>query len=370
MSFVYPLLNKVQQNIQVLLDRLCSEGRERGIQVAAYFRGDLIVNAWAGVADVDTGAKVDSDTLFPVFSVTKGIVATIVHQLVARDLFSYDTRISEVWPDFGVAGKERMTVEQVLRHTAGITKMPAGTTVAEVADWNGICRKIAESPAEWEPGSRCEYHGLTYGWILGEVARRADGRFFSQLLQDEICAPLGIDTMFVGLPAAYDGRVAWLENPHAETPPDDGTPQVVPFSMQPLFTWMNRLEGRQACVPAGNGLMNARALARHYAALLPGGVDGIELLSPERVQLSARFGTPPVGDEMRPNGWGLGYLIGEPNDIMGESNTAFGVGGHGGAIGFADISLNLAVGLARNLFLPEDPALEIIKELRRSLPGT
>jgi len=360
----------VQQNIQKLLNRLCAEGRERGIQLAAYYQGVLIVNAWAGIADVNTGAKVEPDTLFPVFSVTKGLVATIVHQLVERGLLSYDTRIVEIWPGFGVGGKERMTVEQILRHTAGITKLPAGTTVAEAADWDGICSTIAGLPAEWEPGTRYEYHGLTSGWILGEVARRVDGRFFSQLLQDEVCAPLGIDTMVVGLPATCDRQVAWLENPDAEPLPDDGTPQVVPFSMQPLYAWMNRLEGRQACVPAGNGLMNALALARHYAALLPGGVDGIELLPPKRVHLAAMFGTPAVGDEIRPNGWGLGYLLGEPNNIMGETTAAFGVGGHGGAIGFADRSRDLAVGLARNLFLPDDPALEIIHELRRSLPGT
>ncbi len=357
-------MNNPQQTIQALLDRLCAEGLERGIQVAAYHDGKMIVNAWSGIADAITGARVDPDTLFPVFSVTKGLAATIVHQLVERGLLNYDMRIAEVWPEFGCNGKAGMTLEQILRHTAGVTKLPAGTTIMELSDWGAICGIIAGLPAEWEPGTRYAYHGLTCGWILGEVVRRVDGRNFSQLVQEEICTPLGIDTIYVGLPANCTKQVAWLEYPEAEILPDDGTPQVVPFSMQPLYAWMNRSEGRQACVPAGNGIMNAGALARHYAALLPGGIDGVELLSPTRVDRAATFGEPPVGDEIRPKGWGLGYLLGEPGEFMGDTPAAFGVGGHGGAIGFADRSRKLAVGMARNLFSPDE---ELIPELQRIL---
>ncbi len=360
-------MNPVQKNIQARLERLCAEGRERGIQVAAYHEGQLIVNAWAGVADHRTGDLVERDTLFPVFSVTKGLLSTVVHQLVERGLLSYDTRIAEVWPEFGANGKKSMTVEQVLRHTAGVTKLPAGTQYRESYDWEGMCRTIANLPAQWEPGTRCEYHGLTIGWILGEVARRVVGRPFNQLLQEEICAPLGITKMFVGLPTDCDASVAWLEHPAGEQPPDDGTPQVVPFSMQPLHQWMNRQASRHACVPAGNGLMTAEALARHYAALLPGGIDGVELLPSERVTVATELlPTPLPGLESSPTqGWGMGYLIGEPGNILGDTSASFGVGGHGGAIGFADRERKLAVGLTRNLFQTDDPALEIVNELRR-----
>ena len=360
-------MNQIQQNIQELLKRLCAAGRERGIQVAAYHRGELIVNAFAGVADERTGTLVSSDTLFPVFSVTKGLVATVIHQLVESGLLTYETRIAEVWPEFGADGKQAMTIEQMLRHTAGITTLPADTSYEETCNWDAICTTIAGLPAQWEPGTRCEYHGLTYGWILGEVAQRVSGRSFSQLIQENICAPLGIQTMFVGLPEDSVSQVAWLEHPEAEVPENDGTPRVVPPSMQPLFAWMNRIESRHTCMPAGNGLMSAEALARHYAALLPGGIDGVELLLPERVNRATTQISPtlPGLDSSPTFGWGMGYLVGEPGNILGDTKAAFGVGGHGGAIGFADRSREIAVGLTRNLFKADDPALEIVNELRR-----
>ncbi len=362
-------MNHIQKNIQGLLERLCAEGRERGIQVAAYHRGELIVNAYSGVADVRSGERVESDTLFPVFSVTKGLVATVIHQLVEKGLLAYETRIAEVWPEFGAKGKHAMTIEQVLRHTAGITTLPAATSYEETCDWDAICATIAGSPAQWEPGTRCEYHGLTYGWILGELARRVTGQSFSQLVQTNLCEPLGITKLYVGLPEDSEAQVAWLEHPEAQIPEYDDTPKVVPHSMEPLFAWMNRPESRRTCLPAGNGLMSAEALARHYAALLPGGIDGVELLSAERVnRATTQLHPPPPGLESSPTfGWGMGYLIGEPGNILGDTSAAFGVGGHGGAIGFADRSRELAVGLTRNLFQPDDPALEIVNEIRRMI---
>ncbi|MCF7761497.1 MAG: beta-lactamase family protein, partial [Cephaloticoccus sp.] len=314
-------MSSIQQHVQNLLDHLVAAGKERGIQVTAYHEGKLIVDAWAGIADVNTGVFVTPDTLFPVFSVTKGLVATVVHRLVERGLLTYETCIAAVWPEFGVKGKEGITVGHVLRHTAGITKLPRGTTFAEALDWEGMCRRIAALAPEWDPGMRCAYHGLTYGWILGEVMRRVSGLSFNQLVQEEICAPLGIDGMFVSLPSDKDELVAWLEAPDVEVPVDDGTPQVVPFALQPLHTWMNRLEARRACLPAANGIMNARSLARHYAALLPGGVNGVELLPAARINEAAAFAQPARGVDGHPHGWGLGYLLGEPGSVMGEVPT-------------------------------------------------
>jgi CubicO group peptidase (beta-lactamase class C family) len=354
----------IQKNVQTLLDRLCAEGRERGIQVAAYRDGELLANAWAGIADVNTCAPVEAGTLFPVFSVTKGFVATLIHQLVERNLLGYPTRIAEIWPEFGANGKGAITVSQVLRHSAGLTRLPAEMNPTDAGDWDVMCRMIEGLAPEWEPGSRCAYHGLTYGWILGEVARRVDGRGFSQLLREEIAEPLGLRTLFVGLPTEVVMPVAWLEEPEFVMPPNDGLPQVVPRSLLPLSAWMNLPEGRRACVPAGSGIMNAQAVARHYAALLPGGVDGVELLPPDRVAIATETRPFPLNEEGKPTAWGYGYSVGMSEAAPADSPALFGHGGHGGSMGLVDRDHRLAVGLTRNRLQKETPLPELLALLR------
>src|ERR1700722_20865411 len=108
--FINAPLFMMQNRIQTLLDCLVAEGKERGLQVAAYVDGKLVLNAWAGVADADSGRAVDADTLFPVFSTTKGMAATIIHLLVERGQLSYDEPIAKVWPEFGAHGTGGITL--------------------------------------------------------------------------------------------------------------------------------------------------------------------------------------------------------------------------------------------------------------------
>src|SRR5258706_309540 len=99
-------MKDIQRQTQELLNAVVQENRERGIQVAAYLDGTLIVDAWAGIADIRTGRSVDGDTLFPVFSATKGMVATVIHLLAERGKLHYDDRISAYWPEFAANGKK------------------------------------------------------------------------------------------------------------------------------------------------------------------------------------------------------------------------------------------------------------------------
>lgn len=355
----------MQKQIESILNRLVSDGKERGLQVAAYIHGKLAVNACAGIADAATGRLVDEETLFPVFSTGKGMTATLIHQIVERGLVSYETPIAEVWPEFGAHGKERITLRQALNHSSGVPQMPGGIGHAELCDWDTMCRKIADLEPLWPPGTRMEYHAMTYGWIVGEVARRVDGRPFSQLLEEEICRPLGVKTMFFGIPDTAESKVATLEEPGAAPPADDGKPQSIPPLVWPLGDWMNRPDARRACIPASNGIMNALAIARHYAALLPGGVDGVELLPPERVRLATEMQKPAHPEnEDYPKDWGLGYHIGGSGSTYGNA-SAFGHGGYGGSDGFADPEAGLAVGWTRNLFANEGSWRPILDVLRR-----
>jgi len=354
----------INKRIQNLLDQAVANGQELGIQVTAYVNGTLIVDAWSGTADATRGVPVDGDTLFPVFSTTKGIAATIIHLLVERGLVDYDTRVAQVWPEFAAHGKQSITLRHCMTHMAGLPQVPPGIGWAQLHDWDFMCAAMADLEPLWPPGTRMEYHAVTYGWLLGEVARRVDGRPFAQLVQDEICRPLGIATLFCGVPAELESRVATLELRDQEIPQvDDSLPQPVPGWLWPLHEMMNRSDARRSCQPASNGIMNARAIARHYAALLPAGVDGVELLPPERIRQATEWQRPPGEAPLR---MGLGYILGGEGSPMG-GESAFGHGGYGGSLGFADRASGLAFGLTKNLFSPAPTVSEIVHELRECL---
>ena len=370
-------MDEVQGRVQALIDDLVARDVERGLQVAAYYKGQLIVDAWAGVADPATGRVVDGDTLFTVWSAGKGIAATVLHQQVERGRLRYDTPVAEVWPEFATHGKAEITVAHVLTHTSGIPQIPDGVSPAELLDWDTMCRRVADLTPLWTPGTATGYHAMNYGWLVGEVVRRVDGRSFATIVREDICAPLGISSLFFGIPDAVEGRVATLEEPAVATPPPPPPPDVLAVNVAPPWRapsslWANGGAVRRAVLPSSGAIANARSLARHYAGLVGAGVDGVRLLSPERVAEAAAlrvegvdliFGAPIVR--------ALGYHLGQPYSPMSERTDVFGHAGAGGNMGFADPRYDFAFALTKNrmLVVPpgEDAAYLVAREIRQAL---
>jgi CubicO group peptidase (beta-lactamase class C family) len=370
-------MTHVQSRVQTLLDQLVERDVERGLQVAAYFNGKLVVDAWAGVADPATGRKVDADTVFTVWSCGKGVAATIIHLLVERGLLTYDTPLASVWPEFGTHGKQAITIQHVLTHTAGIPQIPDGISPADLLDWATMCRRVAELEPLWPPGTVMAYHAMTYGWLVGEVAQRVDGRPFATIVEQEICAPLGIDNMFFGIPDAAAPRVAVLEEVAAPAapavpPPDILTLPVVPPWRAPSSAWANQLAVQRACLPSSGAIMNARSLARHYAALASPALDGVSLLPAERIQQASALQIEAQDRVLGvPVRRALGYHLGEQQSAMSTRITAFGHAGAGGSLGFADPAYQFAFALTKNRMqnaAPDDDATFLVaKEVRRAL---
>lgn len=363
-------MTDVQGRVQALLDDLVGRDVERGLQVAAYRDGRMIVDAWAGVADPATGRAVDGETLFTVFSSTKGVTSTVIHLLAERGALDYDDPIVTYWPEFGAHGKEGITIRQALTHTAGIPQR--GASGAAEYDWEGMCRDIADLTPLWEPGTQMGYHAGTFGWILGEVARRADGRPINRIVADDICAPLDITSLFFGIPDDAEPRVATLENDASITnapaaPPDTLLAQAMPNSVT-YAERFNRPDVRRAVHPAGGGIMNARALARHYASLIGDGVDGIRLLPPERVRIATALQIEGKDATLqRFVRRALGYMLGTPGSTMSERVTAFGHAGYGGSIGFADPEYGLAFALTKNRLAFSLPGAGTVDKVARTL---
>jgi CubicO group peptidase (beta-lactamase class C family) len=131
-----PLRSEANSVFQKAVEGAIREQGEVGLQVAVYHRGELVVDAWGGVADETTGRKVDADTLFPVFSVVKAVTATALHIQAERGLIAYDQPVARYWPEFAAQGKEHATIRDALSHRLGIPQMPEGVTPELMCDYD------------------------------------------------------------------------------------------------------------------------------------------------------------------------------------------------------------------------------------------
>ena len=336
--------------VRATLETLVRDTPEIGLQVAAYLDGKLVVDAWAGMADEATKKPVDGDTMFMLSSTTKGVTATCMHLCVEKHKLDYDMPIVKVWPEFGANGKEAATLRHALSHRTGVPQTPVGYTPDWLPDWDKMCRGIAALKPMYPIGERTAYHSLNYGYINGEILRRVDGRSIGQFLQDEICKPLGINGLYLGVPDSELRRVAVLTD--APPAPAEYDARMVG---EPAGSYVakvfNRRDVQQASIPASGGIMSARGLARHYAMLANWGeLGGVRILPESRVR---------AGIELQSFEWdevyrvrvrrALGYRRGSDTGPL-ASPEAFGHVGGGGSFGYADPSRRLGIGFAKNYF--------------------
>ncbi|MGZ4336959.1 MAG: serine hydrolase domain-containing protein [Gaiellaceae bacterium] len=355
-----------------------------GAAFSAYVDGTKVVDIWGGDAAPDR--PWDEQTIVLAFSVAKGITAFVMQLLAERGELDISKPVSHYWPEFAKNGKDAVTVQHVLTHTAGVPIVP------DYWDWISLDRPEAyldlprivqgleDAPLQWEPGSQFAYHSTTYGWILGEVVRRITGKTLGEYLQAEVAAPLGLE-MWIGTPEAVHARVATLI-PDPAYDSDEFYAHLAPDlpGGQTAFLGRERRFGQavlhayndprmwRAESPAGNGIMNARSLARLYALLANGGeLDGVRLLSPATIE---DWGTVRVDQNDLYDGRdfrvALGYISSSSWYRMGLGPRTFGDPGMGGAVGYADpdVGLGFAFTPNRMVFSPgrTDPRVDALSE--------
>lgn len=340
----------LQHRIQYVLDELVATGTETGVQVAVDHRGRRVVDAVAGVADSGTGRPVTSETLFFSFSTGKGMAALIAHLLVGRGLIGYDTRVTEVWPEFGAHGKESATLRHVLTHTVGVPAMPGGLGPRDLADGPRVCAALAAAEPRWRPGTRTGYHSYTFGFLVGEIARRITGEPMGRLLADWVAAPLGITgELHFGVPPGELPRLAVLEDAEASPPEPPGQRHVLAaWERRPQASLGNDPQLLGADVPSV-GTFTARGITTAYAAMLDG-----RLIAPDQLEeLSAVAfeGTDQVfGNPAR---LALGYALGRIGAAAGEAPTALGWPGGGGSYAYADPTTGISFAITKNRLTPD-----------------
>lgn len=347
------------RKVHAALLRAVQEDGEIGVQVAAYLGDDLVIDCWAGVADVASGRRVDGDTLFNVFSVTKAVASTAVHVQAERGLIDYDRPIATYWPEFGGNGKHDITVRDALTHHTGTPQMPPGTSPETICDWDFIVQGIARL-APILPKDKPAYQSMSFGWILGELVRRTDplNRSFRDFIRDEICRPFDIPDLWVGIDDAVEPRIATLVNAgaSANAPDDSYFFQSLPRNVQLVPEVFERPAVRRACIAGVGGIFTARSEARFWAILANGGaLDGRRLLSQARVDAAC---LPRAGNDPDPVYFNApmtlsqgGYWMGSDASPMTSPATGartICVPGAGGSLGWADPDTKLAVAYCHN----------------------
>ncbi|WBB61762.1 serine hydrolase [Streptomyces sp. WMMC500] len=350
----------LQQKVQGVLDELVGTGAETGLQVAVYHRGALVVDAVAGVADSRTGRAVTPRTPFFSFSAGKVMTSLIAHLLVGAGEVAYDTRVADLWPRFGTRGKETATLRHVLTHTAGVPAMPRGVGPGDLTDWSRVCAALADAEPRWRPGTRTGYHSFTYGFLVGEVARRATGKPMRQLLHERVTVPLGLDgDLFFGVPPSDLARLAHLEDatPPPALPPD-GETVLAPWEMRPSAAMGNSHEILQADIPSV-GTFTAREIAAVHAAALDGRLIAADRLG--ELTAVAFEGTDQVFGT--PARLALGYPLGRISTRPEETPTTFGWVGGGGSYVYADTATGTSFALTKTRLTPHFATAQRLADL-------
>ena len=337
-------------------------GIEVGAAVAATVDGKPVFDLWGGHADKAKTKPWTRDTLVNVWSTTKGIASTCAHRLVDQGKLDLNAPVSKYWPEFAQAGKERIPVNQLLSHRAGLPAVRKQLPPDAYTNWPVMCAALAAQEPWWEPGTAHGYHAITFGYLVGEVIRRVSGKTTGAFLRDEIARPLKLD-IHIGVDASFDSRIAELIG--APPSPPDKPDQLAVMAADPeSMTFkaianprpvvdpalVNSRAWRGAEVPAANGHATARALATLYGGLACGGeLNGYRILTPASIKRAhteqANGPDLILGVVSR---WGLGFALNQPAAPVGPNPRTFGHPGAGGSIGFADPDARVGFGYVMN----------------------
>jgi CubicO group peptidase (beta-lactamase class C family) len=339
---------------------------EAGAAVCVYHDGRPVVDLAAGTADSATGQPYTRDTLQPIMSVSKGIVAVAINMLADRQVIDLNAPVARYWPEFAQAGKQDIPVKWLLTHQAGLAVIDQRFSLAEVLSWQPVIQALEEQEPNWPPGSAHGYHSLTFGFLLGELICRTTGQLPGAWVAEHISGPLGVDC-YLGLPQGLLDAVT----PVLPFPPAAAgqvttmrlDPESLPYRAAFGFTdpplsplAVNDPAVQAAQLPAANGVANARGLARIFAALI-GEVDGVRLLSARSMEQARREearGPDVAAIGMTDSALGLGFNLPTEARPLGGPGS-FGSVGLGGCRTWALPEANLAFAYLPKQLLDANP---------------
>jgi CubicO group peptidase (beta-lactamase class C family) len=376
--------DELRQRLQPLFRENFEKFGELGAAVSIWQNGKPVVDLYGGFCDARHEKPWEADTLVLIWSATKGIGSACVLHVLQDHRISIDRRVAEFWPEFGQAGKEKITLSQVLSHQAGLCALDARV---DILDYGAVIRALEGQQPLWPAGTAHGYHARTFGFLLDELVRRITGKTLSQYWREVFAQPLGLD-LWIGLPEEQNPRVATVYAAKSSRPPEPKnrqsgsdfyldlvTPGTLarktfssPHGLQSV-SGMNTPAVRALPIVSFGGIGSASALAKFYSMLANGGeLDGQTFFSEETIA----WMTTALADGMDrvfqiPTAFSAGFMK-DPQTatrrMFGTSPKAFGHPGAGGANAFADPENRIAFAYVMNQMeqslLPNEKSLRLV----------
>lgn len=326
---------------------------EHGASVAVVLEGKPIANLWAGHADIRRTRPWQENTLTNVWSCAKGVVAAAVAIGIERDLLRYDEPIAKVWPEFAAHGKEAIPLDLVMSHRAGLNGLNHDAPENIILDWKAYTHALANMAPNYDPGSACVYHALSYGHLAYEPLRRVTGTSAGQFISRDIASPLGAE-FYIGVPASEDSRCAemvlglgandWITQILASRYPQSCSNPTPDGNAPNMRAW------RAAEIPGGNGHCTALGLAKIYGDLASARSKLLKRSTlTEALRLRFRGLDEGAQSEIA---WAAGFRLEDPSAYGTQASIGtFGHAGWGGSVAFGDPEVQLGFAFVTNHML-------------------
>ena len=384
---------------------------ELGAAVSIWQNGKPVVDLYGGFCDARHEKSWEADTLVLIWSATKGIGSACVLHVLQEHGIEIDTPVAEFWPEFAQAGKEKITLSQLLSHQAGLCALDARV---DILDYDAVIRALEVQKPLWPPGTAHGYHARTFGFLLDELVRRIAGKTLSQYWREVFAQPLNLD-LWIGLPEEENSRVATVYAAKSGRPPepknrqsgskfysDLTTPGTLarktftsPYGLQSV-SGMNTPAVRAQPIVSFGGIGSASALAKFYSMLANGGnLDGQTFFSEQTIewmtttltdgmdrvfQIPTAFSAGFMKDAAQgaavssPPSQKMGRIGNRPSLVtqrmFGPSPNAFGHPGAGGSHAFADpenkISFAYVMNQMEQSLLPNEKSLRLVDAVYRA----
>jgi CubicO group peptidase (beta-lactamase class C family) len=375
---------RVRQRLKPLFRENFEKFGELGAAVSIWQDGKPVVDLYGGFCDARHEKPWEPDTLVLVWSATKGIGSACVLHVLQEQRIGIDRTVAEFWPEFAEAGKERITLAQLLSHQAGLCALDARV---DILDYRAVIRALEAQKPLWPPGTSHGYHARTFGFLLDELVRRIAGKTLSQYWREAFAQPLGLD-LWIGLPEQENARVATVYAAKSGRLPEPKqfyldlvTPGTLarktfssPYGLKSV-SGMNTPVIRAQPIVSFGGIGSASALAKFYSMLANGGkLDRQTFFSEETIAWMSNTLADGMDRVFQiPTAFSAG-LMKDPRNaahrMFGTSPKAFGHPGAGGANAFADpenrISFAYVMNQMEQSLLPNEKSLRLVDAIYRA----